>query len=263
MRLWTRLVRHFQNHYRNFGKTELSFKSLFRVYNNTYMNEIEELEKRFRELASKPKTIEEVAETNRIGEKLSFLRSIETSEMLFELEQAGVKVNTIWDLVNTRVSYPTAIGILINHLSKNYHIKNKEAIFRSLAVKEAIGKASSALIAEYLKTPKKEENLRWVIGNSIFVTITKDDVDSILPIVQDRTNGMSRGRFVCALGKVKSEKVEGVLINLLDDDEVAPQALDALGRLKSQRAKEKIRSLLDHPQPLIRTEAKKALKKIK
>ena len=46
--------------------------------------------------------------------------------------------------------------------------------------------------------------------------------------------------FVAALGKIQSEEAEDVLIKLLDDEEVTPHALEALGRMKSKKAIEKM-----------------------
>jgi HEAT repeat protein len=69
--------------------------------------------------------------------------------------------------------------------------------------------------------------------------------------------------FIVALGKIKSEIAEDVLINLLDDYEVLPYVLDALGRMKSKKAKHKISILTNHSKTLIRKEAQKALNKIK
>lgn len=180
-----------------------------------------------------------------------------------ELSKVGISINDIYDLVNTNEPYPAAIPVLLNLLEKGIdHIGTKEGVVRTLAVKEAIGKASPVLIAEYNRMPKDKMSLRWAIGNTIYTTITKDDVDSILSIVQDKTNGMSRQMFVAALGKVKSERAENVLINLLDDEEVTPHALEALGKMKSKKAKDKILMLTTHPKTLIRKEALKALKKI-
>lgn len=180
-----------------------------------------------------------------------------------ELSKVGISINDIYDLVNTNEPYPTAVPVLLNLLEKGIdHIGTKEGVVRALAVKEAIGKASPILIAEYNRVPKDKMFLRWAIGNTIYTTITEDDVESILPIVQDKTNGMSRQMFVAALGKVNSEKVEDFLINLLDDDEVTPQALEALGRMKSKKAKDKISMLTNHSKALIRKEALKALKKV-
>jgi HEAT repeat protein len=179
-----------------------------------------------------------------------------------DLQKAGLNITSSWDFVNTKSSYKPAIPILLEHLSKPYHLKNKEGIVRALAVKEAIGKASPVLIAEYNRTPKDKMLLRWAIGNTIYTTITEDDVESILPIILNKTNGPSRQMFVAALGKVKSGKTEDVLINLLDDEEVTPHALEALGRMKSSKAREKITLLTNHPKALIRREALKALKKV-
>lgn len=180
-----------------------------------------------------------------------------------ELLKAGIVVNDIYDLVNTKKSYESAIPILLDVLEQGIEDNTtKEGVIRALAVKAAIGIASPILIKEYNRIPKGETILRWVIGNTIFTTITEEDTEEILAIVQDATNGISRQMFVAALGKVKSEKSEKVLITLLDDNEVATHAIEALGRRKSQKAKDKILNLINHPKALLRKEAQKALKKI-
>jgi HEAT repeat protein len=68
--------------------------------------------------------------------------------------------------------------------------------------------------------------------------------------------------FVAALGKIASDKVEDILIKLLDDDEVAAQAIAALGKMKSIKSKEKILILVNHHKTLIKVEAQKALKRL-
>ncbi|WP_413512602.1 HEAT repeat domain-containing protein [Myroides odoratus] len=188
---------------------------------------------------------------------------IEANKIKSELAKVGITVNDIYDLVNTDKPYPAAVPVLLDLLQEGIeHIAIKEGVIRALAVQEAIGKASPILLDEYNKIPKDKTLLRWAIGNTIYITIIEDDVERILPIVQDKENGMSRQMFVVALGKVTSGKAEDVLIKLLDDDEVAAQALEALGRMKSKKAKDKISVLINHPKALIRKEALKALKKV-
>lgn len=188
---------------------------------------------------------------------------VEANKIKSELAKVGITVNDIYDLVNTDKPYPSAVPVLLDLLQEGIeHIGIKEGIIRALAVKEAIGKASPVLLDEYYKIPKDKTLLRWTIGNTIYITITEDDVERILPIVQDKENGMSRQMFVAALGKVTSGNTEDVLIKLLDDDEVAAQALEALGRMKSKKAREKILTLTSHPKALIKKEAQKALKKL-
>ena len=188
---------------------------------------------------------------------------VDENRVKSELEKVGIFINDIYDLVNTRDPYPLAVPVLLDLLKEGIeHHGTKEGVVRALAVKDAIGKASPILIAEYNRVPKDRMTLRWAIGNTVYTTITSDDVDSILPIVKDQKNGISRQMFVAALGKVESEEAEDALIELLDDEEVTPHALEALGRMKSKKAREKIATLTSHSKPLIRKEALKALRKI-
>jgi len=226
------------------------------------MDRLEKLEKRWKELAGKPKNQEEIAETLSLAKEIELERAKEYSSMIMELKDKGIVISSVWDLVNTKSSYKVAIPILVNHLSKPYHIKNKEGIIRALAVKEAKGFACRAILDEYIKAPKSNSNYCWTFGNTMAIIMTPEYIDDVIAIVQDKTNGISRQMFVIALGKVKSEKAENVLINLLDDEELMPQTLEALGRMRSKKAKDKISTLINHPKALIRKEALKALKKI-
>ena len=224
---------------------------------------LDELYNRFNELIQKPiKSKLELELQQEISDAIEIPINIETKALIFELNQVGVGVSSLWDLVYTSKKYPNAIPILLEHLSKKYSEKTKEGIIRALAVKEAIGKASAALIAEFLKMQKSQVSLRWAIGNTINVIIVENDVEMIIPIVKDKEHGLSRQMFVSALGKVTSDKAEDVLIELLDDDDVVAQAIEALGKLKSKKAMEKITALTSHPKAFIRKEARRALNKL-
>jgi len=224
---------------------------------------INELDKKFTDLVRKPnKSKQDIVEKEGVRLALEKELNKEELDLVKELNLIGQNINSVWDLVNSKQNYPDAIPILLAYVTKDFHDRNREGIVRALAVKEAIGKASPVLLDEYNKIPKDKMLLRWSIGNTIYTTVSESDVERILLIVQDKENGMSRQMFVAALGKVKSEKVEDVLIKLLDDDEVAAHALEALVRMKSKKAREKILTLISHPNTLIKKEAQKALKKI-
>lgn len=157
----------------------------------------------------------------------------EEKELILDLNTVGVKVTSVWDLVNAASSYKAGIPILINHLSKPYHNKIKEGIIRALAVNEAKGLAGAVLLEEFYKIPIENKNLRWIIGSTMEIVITEKDIDEIVNIVKNKANGMSRQMFIVALGKVKSEKVIQVLSELLKDKEVAPYASETLKKIKS------------------------------
>lgn len=188
------------------------------------MNKIDLLDKRFIELVRKPnKTKDEIEEIKKVGIELDKELHLETKGFLNELKVLGLNISSVWDLVNTSQSYPNAISILINHLSRPYHRRNKEGMVRALAVKEAKGVACRAIIDEYLITPKENVHhpsnfhYRWAFGNTMSVIITEEYVDEVIDIVLDESNGESRHMFVRALGKFKLPKVKKALEQLSND----------------------------------------------
>jgi len=197
------------------------------------MGDIQILEKRWAELASKPKTKEEIEETLLLAKQIELERAKEYQGLIDELANMGIKINSIWDLVNTKSKYTKAITVLIKYLPLVNYVRNKEGIVRALTVPEAKGLAVPLLVNEYLKLPNDQENLKWVIGNAVNATITKGEVDHIFPIVLNKENGVSRQMFVSALGKIKTDNVKSVLVQLSNDED-----------------------------KVIRDEAKKALKKV-
>jgi len=187
----------------------------------------------------------------------------ENEKLISKLNSVGVVIEDIYDLVNTNEPYPSAIPVLVESLKDGItHVGIKTGVIRALAVPEAKGKIGTVLIKEFYNTPSDNMSLRWAIGNTMEVVISEEDIDEVIKIVGDKSNGMSRQMFALALGKIPSEKSEDVLIQVLDDDEIAPHALEALGKLKSKKARDKISELTKHSKSLVKKEAKKALKKI-
>ncbi|QQT26039.1 HEAT repeat domain-containing protein [Sphingobacterium spiritivorum] len=183
------------------------------------MTELEKLEKRWKELVGRPRTKEELEESVLLVEKMNIELSKEYLGLLAELHDIRIQITDIWNLVNTNRKYPEAIPLLLKYLPMVKHLKNKEGIIRSLTVPEAKGIAVPLLLKEYYNTPKEKHNLRWVIGNAVNVTITKNNVADIIPLVLDKENGSSRQMFVAALGKIKTEEVKEVLLELINDED--------------------------------------------
>jgi hypothetical protein len=191
------------------------------------MTELEKLEKRWNELRAmagvRPMSEKELedywAENDIVSKKMGALRAKEYQELTDELLTTGIKIESIWDLVNTKEKYPKAIPFLLKHLQKKYSDDVKQGIIRALTVKEAKGQAVPLLIKEYLKTPKEKEDFRWTIGNAVWATITKNEVESILPIVLDKKNGWSREGFIFALSVVKDDKIKNILVQVMDDND--------------------------------------------
>jgi hypothetical protein len=54
-----------------------------------------------------------------------------------ELRAAGAQVSSVWDLVNTKTSYPQLVPILFAHLDRPYPERIHEGIARALAIPES------------------------------------------------------------------------------------------------------------------------------
>ncbi len=205
------------------------------------MTNIEILEKRWDELLankSKDKSEKELKEYTEevlsLAKQIAVERAKEHQGLTNELANVGINITTIWDLVNTKSKYSIAIPILLKHLEFNYSDKIKEGIVRALTVPEAKGIVVPQLLKEYLKLPNDKDDLKWVIGNAVNVTITKNEVADIFPIVLDKKNGLSRQMFVAALGKIKTEKVKEVLLKLVNEEDkvIREEAQKALKKNK-------------------------------
>lgn len=207
------------------------------------MGYIENLEKRWSELlanTSKTKSAQELqaytAEVFALSKEIELERAKEYQGLIYELADIGIIVNSIWDLVNTKTKYPEAIPILMKYLPLVNYIRNKEGIVRALSVKEAKGLILPLMIKEYMQLTKDKENLRWLIGNAVNATITKEEVELIFPIVLNKGNGLSRQMFVAALGKINTEKVREILKQLLNDEDkvISEEAQKALKKLEKK-----------------------------
>lgn len=188
---------------------------------------------------------------------------IDDNKICEELAKIGINVAGVYDLVNSKASYPEAIPVLVNLLQYDFsNEKAQEGIVRALTVKEAIGIANKSLLRLYEVTPKAQNLFRWTIGNAFTVVMTREDVPDVLRIVRSKGNGMSRQMFVLALGKFNNPEIERTLIELLDDDEVVIQAISALRKVKSVEAIPIMERLANSPRQIIRNLAKQYLRKV-
>jgi HEAT repeat protein len=185
-----------------------------------------------------------------------------------ELAEVGLAVESPWDLVNSRRSYRAAIPVLLDWLERadaevppRERAKFREALVRGLAVKEARGVAAPVLLREFRRADASFD-YRWAVGNALEVVADDAVFDDVVELARDPSFGRDRQMVVLALARMKNPQAVEVLTELLDDDAVAGHAVIALGRLKAAQARPAIERFLEHPQPWVRKEAKKALGKL-
>ena len=188
----------------------------------------------------------------------------DAAELIQDLRRAGFDVVGVGDLYNKKLSYESAIPILVSWLPRVTNPIVKEDIARALSVKWARNTdAPRLLVMEFERAEDATgTGLRWAIGNALEVLANDDIADGMIRLATDRRYGKAREMVVVGLGKLKNPRVTDVLLNLLSDEEVLGHAVMALGKLRARAARSRIEHLLNHPKPWVRKEAKKALASI-
>lgn len=206
---------------------------------------ISELNNKFNELVGKsPKTPAEMEEKELVRTALEIALIQQSQPLHDDVLEVGIRIKSVSDFVHTSEKYPEAIPILIKHLTKPYHKRIKAGIVRALSVKEAKGMANKAIVAEYRKASKDDFHFAWLFGNAMSVIVTDGDLDDLIQIVTDESNGESRTGFIEALAKIKSPTVIEVLHRLEKDKNqiVAERAMKMLAR--KARSKEKAKKVV-------------------
>ena len=186
-----------------------------------------------------------------------------SAPVLVELAQLGFHLEWVSDLYNKRLDYRAAIPILIKWLPLVSDRAVKADIATALSVKWAKPMAARPLIREFRKAPQGEElGLKWTIANALSEVADASIFDDIVELVCDERHGRAREMLAVALGNIKEPRGVEVLVELLDDEQVAGHALMALRKMAPPEARSAIERFVDHPKTWVRNEARRALAKI-
>ncbi len=182
--------------------------------------------------------------------------------IISDLRAVGFEIKTLDELRRSHTKYGRAVPILVGWLSKIQDVDAKESIIRTLSVPWAKGSATRGVLDEFYKAPPEAQNLKWAIGNAMEVIADQSVADEILKIVANRSNGMARQMFVLALGKLDAQESIPVLIELLEQEDVAGHAAQALGSLRAVAARSELQKLTIQGKPWVRKAAAKAISQI-
>ena len=134
---------------------------------------------------------------------------------------------------------------------------------RALTIRAARPAAAPELIRQFVESDDSSElGIRWVIANAISVVADDSMYEQVEGLVKEKRYGRSREMFVLWIGKSRNQRAEPLLLELLKDDDVLAQAIRGLGRRKGENLRAAIEPFLTHPRPLVRSEAKSALRRL-
>lgn len=179
------------------------------------------------------------------------------------LAEIDIKVNDVYDLVNSSARYDEAVPTLMEWLPKATGLNEQEGIARALTVPWA-SEAVPVLVESFEDAHAKGGELSWVYGNAIGVAWKPEHLDGILDIVEDRRFGSARAMIIYGLAKRKNARVADAVVGLLDDDSVRKQVLHYLLRRPDPRAANWLKDLAEgHADPIVASQAERALAKLR
>jgi HEAT repeat protein len=179
-----------------------------------------------------------------------------------DIPEAGIRA--------PRFDFEAAAPVLVDWLPRAKTPLVKERIVRSLTGEQvATPGALEPLAAEFRRAD--DEGLKWAIGNAL-ATLADDSIaDELVELARDRSHGRSREMLTDALARTKDERALDLLVELVDDPDVAGHAISALrslGPKSSLPYLERARGSLERQAeegatPLARRQAKAALARLK
>lgn len=155
-------------------------------------------------LQSDPEWVRQDAERERLHREFDARLAVEEQPLLADLAEAGHKLRSVWDLVNTSKSYPTAVPVLLKHLGSSYHPRIDQGIVRALTVREARGIAGRAILDRLSagSDPIGSE-IRWLLANALTVIADATLRDELKKLAADPAFEDVHERLRVALKKLR------------------------------------------------------------
>ena len=147
-----------------------------------------------------------------------------------ELRAAGFQVQSVWDFVNTRDSYPKALPILLAHLPKPYPAAIRDGIARALAVRETKALGWDMLLRLY----REEQDYGFKQGLAVAIAEAADGevLDDVIALLRDTSHGESRGLLLKVLEKSKEPRAHATLVELANDPDLYKEIKVIIKRLE-------------------------------
>ena len=194
-----------------------------------------------KQLESDPEYLARLAEHESWKQKNRARFQAITAPIIQDILAAGLRIESLDDLINTGYAYPEAIPVLLKHLPRPYPPDVKDAIGRSLTVKEAKG-FGRVVLDEFKRTDGlKESTLKFTLANTLWKIADASLVEEMIQEVDRQENGEDgRTRLIDALGRFSDPRILEGARRWVKDPSLAKEAMRVIKkfeRLKSHKKK--------------------------
>lgn len=135
--------------------------------------------------------------------------------LLAELREAGIVVESVWNLRENGPTPPAALPILVKHLGYDYPDRIMEGIALGLAV-PAAARWWPELKERYINATGPDAKLG--LANALIATATPKTADELVDLIKDPSNGNTRVLLLRPLKKSKTPETRRFLEGLRSDD---------------------------------------------
>lgn len=182
------------------------------------------------ELEADPTYVAMRGQQEALRQKLEEEARVAERPLTENLHAVGIRVETVWDLVNTRASYAKAIPVLLEHLERDYPPATREGIARALAVPEASW-AWDALLTFFKNEPEGgPRNVKWALACALNGAATDEALDTMIELVLDKSLGENRLALVTTLARSKEARARDALEQLREDPQLSKEIRRFVGR---------------------------------
>jgi HEAT repeat protein len=143
-----------------------------------------------------------------------------------ELREAGLAVESAWDLVNTSTPYPAALPILLEHLDRPYPDRVREGIARALGVRDA--RFAWDTLARLYRDEPAGTDAKHGLAVALAGASDDDVVDQLISLAKDETHGDSRLLLLRALVRSKTPQASTALQEFTEDPALSKEASSLL-----------------------------------
>lgn len=146
---------------------------------------------------------------------------VDQAPLLDELNEAGIKVSNIWELIQNRADRVSSVPILLKHLKIPYLDRNREGIARALAIPEVAG-AWPNLKSEYEKAAT-ESGFKIGLADALSAASSDAVLSELIEMIAERANGNSRLLLLDGLKRSKTSLARETLAELSLDPDFAAE----------------------------------------
>lgn len=139
-----------------------------------------------------------------------------------ELREAGIEVDSAWDLVDTATPYPDALPILLRHLERPYPDRVREGIARALAVSDA--RPGWATLVRLYRDEQPGTDAKDGLAAALAAAADDQVIDDLIGLTEDPAHGDSRLLLLRGLARSRSSQGRAALEQLGADPALGEEA---------------------------------------